>query len=363
MNLAEMLASVRSYDHRASRSQPAQQHLQQVRRGPPATFPPGMMVRVSGSGRSLPLVAWVALLNPDVTTTAQDGLYLVYLFDVGAASVYLSMNQGVTQYLPEDRRATATRADERAAIEQIRLDTAAIRSALGPTVPARADTRMSLGSDQFLGLAYEAGNIGAVRYDLDALPSDAELATDLDDFNVLYAGCVEAWGELRADRKVMASARSAKVREQRLPHAAGAVFRPKSSDDYFVSLPATLQRRSRLHEALLAEFGKLAQAAGGIVATNVHPRDLTIDRDGQHWLIEAKTVGPNAEHAVRDAIGQLFTYRYFCYPGGPPPKLLGLFSGPIGDAFGSLLSSLGIEHLCREAGAWTGSADALALLS
>jgi hypothetical protein len=302
-------------------------------------------------------------LNPDVTTTAQDGLYLVYLFDVGTEGVYLSMNRGVTQYLPEQRRTSATKADERAAIEQIHLDTTAIRSALGTATPAHAEADIQLGSDQFLGRAYEAGNIASVRYELTALPSAEQLATDLDEFNVLYAGCVQTWGELRADRQVRASARSAAVRVHRAALPVTAVFRPKNAADYLVDLPASNQRRGRLHEALIAEFGTHLQGAGAVVATNVHPRDLTVDRNGAHWLIEAKTVGPNAELAVREAIGQLLAYRFFCYPSGRNPHLMALFSAPIGGAFGELLASLGIEYLCRSEGAWAGSPAALALLS
>jgi hypothetical protein len=47
------------------------------------------------------------------------------------------------------------------------------------------------------------------------------------------------------------------------------------------------------------------EANGGAPATNVHPRDLIVDHLEVHWLVEAKTVGPNAETAVREAIGQL----------------------------------------------------------
>jgi hypothetical protein len=44
-------------------------------------------------------VPWIALLDPDTTTTAIDGLYLVYLDTSAIDAVYLSMNQGATQHL------------------------------------------------------------------------------------------------------------------------------------------------------------------------------------------------------------------------------------------------------------------------
>jgi hypothetical protein len=84
---------------------------------------------------------------------------------------------------------------------------------------------------------------------------------------------------------------------------------------------------------------------GWTPATNVHPRDLTLRRSGEEKvLVEAETVGPNAEFAVREAIGQLFTYRHPLYRGRQKddPTLLAVFSEPIGDAFVELLTGLGI---------------------
>lgn len=89
MNLRNALAGTAGYDHAASREQPAQRHLGDVARNPPAETPVGLRILTSGSGQSLPLVAWIALLDPDVTTTAQDGLYLVYLYAADGKSVFL----------------------------------------------------------------------------------------------------------------------------------------------------------------------------------------------------------------------------------------------------------------------------------
>jgi hypothetical protein len=88
----------------------------------------------------------------------------------------------------------------------------------------------------------------------------------------------------------------------------------------------------------------------------VHPRDLTLRRPGEEVLVEAETVGPNAEPAVREAIGQLFTYQHLLYRerSKPDPILLAVFSEPIGDAFVSLLNDLGIAAVWLENGAWRG---------
>lgn len=194
------------------------------------------------------------------------------------------------------------------------------------------------------------------------LPTNEELAVDLADFAVLYARCVELKDELAANRRVRTSSRSEKKRTapQRQP-----VFKPKDSSDYIANVGPATQQRSRTHEALIDAFGSAVLAAGKVAATNVHPRDMTIDDASTSWLVEAKTVGANAEIAVREAIGQLYSYRHFHYreAGGSDPKLLALFSAPIGEAFEQLLGSLGIEHVCRNGAGWSGSPLASALLS
>ena len=41
-------------------------------------------------------VPWIAIMDPEVTTTTQTGYYVVYLFSVDMKRVYLSLNQGIT---------------------------------------------------------------------------------------------------------------------------------------------------------------------------------------------------------------------------------------------------------------------------
>ncbi|MGY1712609.1 MrcB family domain-containing protein [Geodermatophilus sp. SYSU D00758] len=188
MDIREALAGVASYSHLADRDQAAQRHLGDVRRNPPSEFPIGLRVLVSGSGQSLPLVPWIALLDKDVTETAQDGLYLCYLFTQDLDGVYLSMNQGATQHL---RVATDAghkgRAAERAAIEEeTRL---LLRSLLADVQPPGSETQIDLRSRALLPLAYEVGNVAGVHCSLSALPAAPALADDLSHFGALYSAC------------------------------------------------------------------------------------------------------------------------------------------------------------------------------
>jgi hypothetical protein len=139
-------------------------------------------------------------------------------------------------------------------------------------------------------------------------------------------------------------------------------FKPKSSEDYVAHVQGGTFRRTRRHEALIAEYGEWVRSQGFAASTAVHPRDLVLRRDSTEWLIEGEVLRRgNAAHAVREAIGQLFEYRRLEYTGRgkKAPELVGLFSEPIGTAYVELLDELGIHSVWRDAATWTGSAGAV----
>ena len=96
------------------------------------------------------------------------------------------------------------------------------------------------------------------------------------------------------------------------------------------------------------------------VGTNVHPRDLVLRSADSDWMVEAKVVyRGNATSAVREAIGQLLTYRHLLYAGQAPPKLAAVFTEPIGHRYVQLLDELSIASIWKGATAWEGSPLAL----
>ncbi|GAB3434327.1 MrcB family domain-containing protein [Actinophytocola sediminis] len=345
------------YQHQNGKDQQAQKHLREVRLTMLALIPPGMRVLVSGSGQSLPLVPWIAVLDPDVTTTAQEGLYIVYLYRADLSRVYLSMNQGATQHKKnaEDSGLKGVKA-ESAALVELQEESSLIRSNLDDATLKDLLETINLGARRFLPRGYEEGNIAAIEYDPTNLPDEEVLRADLTRFLALYSDCVEIKREVLATTPglVNTAAGSEKARRVFVPRPPA--FRPRSSDEYRVHVPAQLQNKGRRHEGLLNSFFGYVNKAGLIAANNVHPCDLTVENSTNHWLVEAKTVGANAENAVREAIGQLFSYRHFCYRElkRPDPTLVALFSESIGDAFVGLLTSLGIEAVWRDGGEWQG---------
>jgi len=100
ITLREVLSGVRAegyaYNHALGINQPAQLLLRSSRNDLRKQLPVGFHVLASGRAINLPLIPWLAIVDPDVTTTAQRGIFVVYLFAADLARVYLTVNQGVT---------------------------------------------------------------------------------------------------------------------------------------------------------------------------------------------------------------------------------------------------------------------------
>lgn len=138
-----------------------------------------------------------------------------------------------------------------------------------------------------------------------------------------------------------------------------AQFKPKSDEAYAAAIKAQVQMRSRLHEGLVADYGRAARRCGFTPATNVHPRDLTLTRSGRHWLVEVKIIyAGNATDAVRAVVGQLLQYRHFLYKPDETVELVAVFNEAVGDAYTDFLETLGIRSVWRHNDAWEGSVTA-----
>jgi hypothetical protein len=113
---------------------------------------------------------------------------------------------------------------------------------------------------------------------------------------------------------------------------------------------------SPLHEALINDFAKFAEGKSfKPINKKIGARDLVlVDQLGNEILVEAKTVGQSQEIVVRQAIGQLFAYRYVYYSGEQMP-LIALFNRPIAELWQGLLKSLNIDFIFSQEGQWMGT--------
>jgi len=92
-----------------------------------------------------------------------------------------------------------------------------------------------------------------------------------------------------------------------------AEFKPKNDSDYVAVIKSAIQHRSRAHEKLVREAGELLAKAGATVSTP-HPRDLFLSAPVA-LIVEAKVLGSrHPGFAIREALGQLWEYRYFLGP-------------------------------------------------
>ncbi|MCX8495926.1 MAG: DUF3578 domain-containing protein [Akkermansiaceae bacterium] len=309
--------------------------------------PAGYVIKGSGGQGAGAHVPWIAVFNPDETTKAQHGMYVVYLFRADMQVVYLSLEQGVTELVDLHGR---TKAREILASQAL-----AIRANM-PTLQSYL-AQISLGVRENLPLDYEAGNIGALEYSVSNLPSAQQLADDLDQMLLLYENALEVRDALRI--KMPNTILTTKP-ELQIP-TPGAEFKPKSSEDYVQNLKEQQLVKSRSHEKVVEQYGEFLMSKGLKPNTKVHPRDLTATHDEQEWLIEVKVVRKgNAGQATREAIAQLLMYRDFIYGPDTDVRVLAVFSEAIGELYASFLEKYGIGSVWKTPAGWAASPSAVA---
>lgn len=122
-------------------------------------------------------VPWLSILNPKITTTTQDGVYPVYLFNADGSGFYLSLNQGTT--IPT-KNLGKKRAEKRA--EDIKK----VLLSQFPRLKTWGVQKIDLKAETSLGKSYEKPNISAKFYSSSNLPESDELITDLQELLQIY---------------------------------------------------------------------------------------------------------------------------------------------------------------------------------
>ena len=365
MTLRELLTTPAQlgYDPAKGSQQPAQLALVQSRRELSKYSPVGYRIRKSGAARNLPFIPWISILNPELTTTTQSGLYIVYLYSADMKKLYLSMNQGYTRHAEVAEKAgyKGKQKHERACLT-LRTEAADLLEGLENYAlkPDRNIQKISLSSNAELALGYEAGHIVGFEYNLASMPSEERLQIDLNLMFTIYDATREINDALRIlgeeDRITVSQDPKTAIKRIKKIEAATGFFEPRSTSEYIAYFTKMTYTVSPLHEALINEFAKYAEGKSfKPINKKIGARDLVlIDKLGQEILVEAKTVGQSQEIVVRQAIGQLFAYRYVYYAGGPIP-LIALFNRPIAELWQGLLTSLNIDFVFSQEGEWVGT--------
>ncbi|WP_432882541.1 MrcB family domain-containing protein [Kribbella sp. CA-245084] len=349
MELRELIGRIgREYDRRLDFQSPAQQLLRAAGKEIEQWAPVGYVGFGSGGMGTTATIPWIALFDPDETTTAQRGLYVVYLYSADGHRVFLALAQGVT----EVTKSLGVKLGR----EKLYSQAAAIREKVPEALRAGLSHQIDLRSTVPLAVNYATGTVLAREYLTRDLPDEETLVADLRAMVQLYQSGIEIREQLRiagVDLVVPSSASKKAVN-------ASPEFKPKNDGDYRQEIAARVIVKSRKHETLVKTYGQFLKGRGLVVATNVHPRDMTADRGAHHWLIEAKTVDRgNGVKAARDALGQLLSYRYFLYETPDEIRMLALFNEPIGDACVAMLEHSGVAAVWNFGGTWHGSTTAI----
>ena len=126
---------------------------------------------------------WIAIYDSIITTSAQYGYYLVYLFDKNMSTVYLSLNQGVTCVRNEYKRVAKDVLIARADDYRGKLD---YSKQYAPSALHRIETHSTIPNTKL----YEAGNVSMTSYRANELPSEDILKQDLRQFLRYYQDLV-----------------------------------------------------------------------------------------------------------------------------------------------------------------------------
>jgi hypothetical protein len=322
-------------------SDPAPSLLRASRETLALVAPAGYKVKGSAGAGNLAQVPWIAFLDPDVTESAQRGIYVVYLWSVDASTLFLCLSQGVTDVEKKHKSNVLTR---------LRSEADKIRSLVSEEcVDLLAD--IQLGSSDRLPVQYEAATIAAIGYKTNNLPSEEQLRTDLARMASIYGQAVgrkrsrltedpEAWEAGLPELQVVE-----RVSEKKLKWNLNfGNDSSKPGGDVFFPIKAGVRRVTRRHVAVLESLRGLLKESGW-TTSSPHPFDLEARRpDGRCLLIEVKVIRENdIAGASREAIGQLLDYQfaYREFVGGH--TLVAAFSDRIDDHYRELLKSLGIS--------------------
>lgn len=122
-------------------------------------------------------IPWVSIFNRKITESATKGIYIVYLFTADMRGVYLSLNQGFTYF--KEKFGAKKGKDE---IEKM-------ASYLRKNIYIPENLRayyIDLMAEKQLGKGYTAGHITGKYYNINEMPSDEILVSDLLDMIEVY---------------------------------------------------------------------------------------------------------------------------------------------------------------------------------
>lgn len=134
-------------------------------------------------------VPWVAIFDKRITTSAQKGVYIVYLLNKDTKELFLTLNQGATDIARGEIEASGGKLAFTGIASASSDKTTANLKVKANEIRSILDHDISLSSGDIVtgSKAYDAGCIYYKKYMLNTLPDDDGLYSDLDNFIEAYA--------------------------------------------------------------------------------------------------------------------------------------------------------------------------------
>jgi hypothetical protein len=218
-------------------------------------------------------VPWTRFSSREESPSATEGFYVVYLFAFDGSAVYLSLNQGTTQFENGDF--------VRRPLGQLGSNVAWARSGLEDWTSSRGDLvqpELHDVGDQSLGRGYEIGNIAAVRYGSGAVPGDEALLGDAvwmaEGLGILYRAASKAPLPTEVPELVELEEAAEKAAGKPRPKRAG--FRQSKEERDLIEKHA---------EDMAADY---YAAQGWQVRRRGRPYDLELTRPDEKMTVEVK---------------------------------------------------------------------------
>ncbi len=135
-------------------------------------------------------VPWLAFFDPLITTSAQEGIYVVFLINPDSQDIYLSLNQGTTAVYKEFRQVRGR--------EVLRRRAQDMRERVFDISKRFPELEIDLGSEDDLPLGYEAGHCIGKKYTSEDILK-ADLSGDLSEIFSIYRRLINRGGSIPSD--------------------------------------------------------------------------------------------------------------------------------------------------------------------
>jgi len=231
-------------------------------------------------------IPWIEVYDIDITRGAQKGYYIAYLFQANMEGVYLSLNQGYTQY-------TERYGVTKQSIEAISETAKYCRAILKSTLEDFPLENIELHGRGSLSKGYEAGHICGKYYARDSMPEADQLVFDL---NFLIGVYRELKGELSGEPIVNELDKVKKLAEEEIKDDS------KYQRDVQKAKPKRVAKGSQKKPVIKIQNGiKKWGTDPAIGKQALIDANYTCENDPTHLTFLSKTTGENyveAHHLI-----------------------------------------------------------------